>query len=169
MENKSGLFFYLVLASVIFTVLSFSTATKLPAVMTADVPDVVGLNQTKGQSEIVISGLVLGSMTRASSGTVPVGDIIIQNPAAGASVTTGTAVNLVISAGPARFSVPDVVGLTQADAQSEITAAELIIGKVMLMSSTNIPNGNVISQDPLAETAVTEESAVNLIVSSGPP
>jgi serine/threonine-protein kinase len=115
------------------------------------------------------AGLVFGNTSRVGSGLVPLGDIIVQNPARGTAVVLGTPVNLVISAGPAKYSVPDVVGLTQTQAQEDIAAAALTVGRVAPMSNASIPIGIVISQDPLSETALTEGSSVNLIVSSGPP
>jgi PASTA domain len=45
------------------------------------------------------AGLVLGTVTRQEDGTVPPGDVISQNPEAGANVAGGTAVNLVVSSG----------------------------------------------------------------------
>jgi beta-lactam-binding protein with PASTA domain len=49
--------------------------------------------------------------------------VISQNPAAGgANVPPGTAVDLVVSTGPAPVAVPNVVGLTQAAATTAIGA-----------------------------------------------
>ena len=58
---------------------------------------------------------------------MPVGEVISQDPVDGESVATGTAVNLVVSSGVA---VPDVVGLSQADAEAAIVAANLTVGTV---------------------------------------
>src|SRR5262249_47079491 len=44
-------------------------------------------------------GLTLGTVTQASSATVPAGNVISQNPAAGTSVAAGSAVALVVSSG----------------------------------------------------------------------
>src|SRR4029079_16381936 len=65
--------------------------------------------------------------------------------------------------------VPNVVGLTQTAASTSITNAGLIVGTVTTQSSTTVPSGSVISQNPAAATQVVIGSAVNLVVSSGPP
>jgi beta-lactam-binding protein with PASTA domain len=147
----------------------------LPAVIeaqiaaTASVPNVIGLSRAKAESEIMEAGLVTGTMAQASSATVPTGNIIGQSPTTGTSVIPGTAINLVISVGPATFNVPNVMGLSQANAQTEITAAGLIVGTVIQTSSSTISAGSVISQNPKAGVAASQGSAVELIVSSGPP
>ena len=96
---------------------------------------------------------------------MPAGNVISQNPTAGTSVAAGSAVNLVVSHGPAPVSVPNVVGQTQAAASTAITARGWCVGTVTQQSSATVPAGNVISQNPTAGTSVAAGSAVNLVVS----
>jgi hypothetical protein len=70
--------------------------------------------------------------------------------------------------GPVQATVPNVVGMTQAAAQSAITSAGLIVGNVTQASSNTIPQGIVISQNPAAGTLVESGSSVSLVISSGP-
>ena len=74
------------------------------------VPDVVGLAQSAAQSAITGASLTVGMVSSDYSPTVPAGDVISQNPAAGGSVNTGTSVNLVVSLGanPAPGSIVDI-------------------------------------------------------------
>ena len=133
------------------------------------VPNVVGLTQAAATTAITGANLTLGTVTTASSTTVPAGSVISQTPTAGTQATQGSAVNLVVSSGPPQVAVPNVVGLTQAAATSAITGANLTLGTVTTASSTTVPAGSVISQTPTAGTQATQGSAVNLVVSSGPP
>jgi hypothetical protein len=103
-----------------------------------------------------------------SSATVTAGIVLTETPSAGTQVTKGSAVNLVLSSGPAKVTVPNVVGLKQAAASSAITGAGLVVGTVTTQSSASVPAGEVISETPIAGTSVTKGSAVNLVVSSGP-
>ena len=64
------------------------------------VPSVVGATQAAAATTFAASGLVTGSVTTQSSATVPVGVVISQSPAAGASAADGSAVNLTVSSGP---------------------------------------------------------------------
>ncbi|MGA2601334.1 MAG: choice-of-anchor tandem repeat GloVer-containing protein [Bryobacteraceae bacterium] len=133
------------------------------------VPNVVGLTQTAATTSITGVGLVLGTVTMASSSSVPSGDVISQNPTAGTSVNLGSAVNLVISTGPAQVAVPNVVGMTQAAATTSITNAGLVVGTVTTASSATVPSGDAISESPMAGTEVNLGSEVNLVISTGPP
>jgi hypothetical protein len=64
--------------------------------------------------------------------------------------------------------VPDVVGLSQADADAAIVAAGLTVGTVTSAYSGTVPAGNVISQDPAANIPVSPGTAVDLLVSVAP-
>ena len=92
-----------------------------------------------------------------------------SEPAAGTSVAPGSAVDLVVSSGPAPVSVPNVVGLTQAAATTAITGAGLVLGTVTTQYSGSVPAGSVISQNPLGGASVAPGSAVDLVVSAVRP
>ena len=66
------------------------------------------------------------------------------------------------------ISVPDVTGLSQAEAEAAIISAGLVIGTATTTYSAIVPAGYVISQNPRAGTEVTEGKAVDLVISSGP-
>jgi RHS repeat-associated protein len=65
--------------------------------------------------------------------------------------------------------VPDVVGDSQVPAETAIDGAGLLVGSITFRASTTVPAGDVISQSPLGGTTVAEGTAVNLVVSTGPP
>jgi len=64
------------------------------------VPNVVGDTQTAATTAITGAGLTVGTVTTQSNSTVASGDVILEDPAAGANVASGSAVGLVISSGP---------------------------------------------------------------------
>jgi uncharacterized repeat protein (TIGR03803 family) len=66
-----------------------------------------------------------------------------------------------------QVAVPDVVGLTQAAATTSITGVGLVVGTVSMESSSSVPSGEVISQNPVAPTEVNLGSAVDLVISTG--
>lgn len=135
---------------------------------TVIVPDVVGQTQAAAGTTIVAAGLVLGTVTQQFSNSVPVGAVISQSPLVRTSATIGSAVNLVVSKGPATVAVPDVVDLAQADAETAITGAGLVVGTVAQQYSDTVAAGTVISQSPVATTTVLLGSDVHLVVSLGP-
>jgi hypothetical protein len=65
-------------------------------------------------------------------------------------------------------TVPNVVGYTQADAMTAITAAGLFMGTLTQEYDATIPTGSVISQNPSSGTNVPTDTAVNLTLSKGP-
>jgi beta-lactam-binding protein with PASTA domain len=132
------------------------------------VPNVVGMTQNNAKSTLIAAGLVTVFAGSSYSTTVPAGYIKSQYPAGGASVSPGTAVNLVISAGPEMKTVPNVVGMTQSTAQSSITSAGLSVGTISQANSTTVSAGRVISQSPASGTSVAIGTAVNFTVSLGP-
>ncbi len=79
-----------------------ATATDSTTIIfQVSVPNVVGDTQSAATTAIQNAGLVLGTVTMASSNTVPSGDVISESPSAGTMVNSGTAVNLVVSTGTA--------------------------------------------------------------------
>src|ERR1700722_2848593 len=135
---------------------------------TISVPDVVGQTQSAATTAITGAALAVGTVTTESSNTVASGTVISQSPAGGTAVASGSAVNLIVSSGPAGATVPNVVGKTQAAATSAMNGGGLVLGTATTESSNTVPSGTVISQSPAGGTAVASGSAVNLIVSSGP-
>ncbi|GJL57656.1 MAG: hypothetical protein NPIRA03_05130 [Nitrospirales bacterium] len=140
------------------------SAVALEVSLGAKVPDVVGLTQDAAETAITSGGLTLGTITSATSTTVPAGTVINQSPEAGVNVAPGTAVTLVVSLG---VVVPKVVGLTRAAAETAITEANLTLGRVTTANSGSVAAGRVISQNPAAEAKVEAGSAVALVVSLG--
>jgi len=74
-------------------------AFKPGAPVTVTVPDVVGETEAAADALLVAAGLTTGTVTTATSDTVAAGLVISQSPAAGASVSPGSAVDVVVSTG----------------------------------------------------------------------
>jgi len=144
-------------------------ALRAAAAAPVMVPNVVGQAQAGAGTALTAAGLALGTTTQQSSVTVAAGYVISESPLAGASVASGSSVNLVVSSGPSRVSVPNVVGQAQSAASTAITALGLAVGSIVQQSSTTIGAGTVISESPAAGTSVLPGAAVSLVVSSGPP
>jgi len=137
-------------------------------VQMVSVPNVVGQAQATAEGNITGAGLVVGNVTTANHASVPAGDVISQNPVGSTSVAIGSSVDLVVSLGPVQISVPGVVDMTQAAAESSITSAGLTVGNVTTANHLTIVPGNVISQNPAGGTQVDDGSSVDLVVSLGP-
>ena len=133
------------------------------------VPNVIGETQSAASATIAAADLTLGAVSSQSSTTVPSGSVVSENPAAGGRASSGSAVNLVVSSGPPQVVVPNVVGATQSIATTAIANAGLVAGAITMQASATVPNGAVISENPTAGTSVNSGSAINIVISSGPP
>lgn len=71
------------------------------------------------------------------------------------------------SAASEKVTVPNVVSLTQADADKALIAAGLSTGTIKREASETVPMGSVISQNPKALTSVAKGSKVELVISTG--
>lgn len=120
---------------------------------------------------IVPTGTVVPISATANAGyafttwTGPVADA--SNPSTTVTMTGPIAVTANFAA--QTVAVPNVVGDTQAAASTAIITAGLVVGNVTNSLSTTVPAGDVISQSPAAGTQVASGSAVDLVISTGPP
>jgi len=69
---------------------------------------------------------------------------------------------------PASVTVPDVVGASEADAESALSDVGLTVNLGQAQPSETIPAGAVVSQSPVGGTTVTQETVVTITLSSGP-
>ena len=68
-----------------------------------------------------------------------------------------------------RVEVPGVVGLSQDEAQKHLEKEGLKLGSQDKAPSGTVAENAVIEQDPVARTQVNRGSAVNVVISTGPP
>ena len=148
-----------------FVIETLPTMLMLPS---AVVPSVVGLSQAEAELAITNAGIVVGIVSTESSNTVPAGHVIRQTPAAGTNLNLGDSVDLLISSGPTLVEVPNVIGMSPANAEAAIETAGLTVGAIANDYSDTVPAGNVISQGPSAGTMVIPGSPVDIVVSLGP-
>jgi eukaryotic-like serine/threonine-protein kinase len=135
----------------------------------ATVPNVVGITPAAAGSALTTANLSVGTQTSMCSPTVANGLVASQSPQAGASEPPSTPVNLVVSTGTCA-SVPSVVGMTQSQANSLVTAANLnpVFTLDSGCSNGNAVPGNVDSQTPAAGTSVSSGSTVTMGVCTPP-
>ena len=127
------------------------------------VPAVTGLTQERAETEVRDAGLE-PETTRQES-TRPVGIVLEQNPDAGEKVDEGSSVRLVVSTGPPRETVPNVVGQTESEAVDALTAAGFESDVTQTFSDKQ--KGLVVAQDPKAGANLKEGETVVLAVSKG--
>ncbi|HEY7874326.1 MAG TPA: Stk1 family PASTA domain-containing Ser/Thr kinase [Actinomycetota bacterium] len=151
----------------LFGVLAYLFATNFfGGGKTVKVPDVVGQDVEEARIVLERKKFVVEVDTRPSN--KPEDQVLEQDPAAGEPVDEGSTVTLVVSGGPRQTTVPDVVDLSEAEAEELLDESGLRVGTVTPEASDEIEPGNVISSDPPANTEVDRGSKVHLVISSGP-
>ena len=130
------------------------------------VPQVVSLSQAQAQQRLTRSHLS-ARVDQAFDERVKAGLVMTSDPGAGADVHRGSTVRLTVSKGPERYSVPDLVRSSRAEAQRQLTAQRLRLGPVTEAYDETVPAGRVISTDPEARTSVRRDTKVALVVSKG--
>ena len=130
------------------------------------VPKVDG--STTKVAELALTNAHLSSrVVRSFDETTRAGVVLAADPAAGREVGRGSMVVLTVSQGQERYAVPKLVGRSQAEAAQRLTDAKLAVGKVTKGFSETVPQGQVISTSPAADTSVKRATAVALVISQG--
>ena len=102
------------------------------------------------------------------SNEVEKGKIISQQPMSGATLQEGDTVTLVLSKGPMKGYIPNVVGLTLGEAGNVLKENKLSLGNIKYEYSDTYNNGIVIAQDPKSGSENNQEwGTVNVVVSKG--
>jgi serine/threonine-protein kinase len=127
------------------------------------IPNVVGKDASAAHSDLQQAGLKFND-TQDFSDSVPEGDVISQSPVAGGEVDKGSEVELTISKGPDLSSVPDVTGLTQAEATGQIQAEGLKVQTKALTVTDQAQNGLVVRQRPQAGTQLKKGRTVVIYI-----
>jgi beta-lactam-binding protein with PASTA domain len=124
------------------------------------VPSVAGLSQTEASS--ILSGAGLGvRVTQEFSGEVARGDVISQAPGGGQTVPAESTVTIVVSRGPQRFPMPNVVEMPTAQARAQLEGLGL---GVRVVTVPNSGGAQVVSQDPDAGVTVQQGQQVTIYV-----
>jgi serine/threonine-protein kinase len=131
---------------------------------TVPVPSLTGSTVSEAEAALEAAGLVLGEQTDQNDQTVPEGQIISQDPAAGEEVPEDSPVNVVVSAGPSVVIVDDVTCLTYSNAKNRLEGLglEVQLGDPVLPRPECPSLVNVAQQDTPGGTAVPPGTVIVL-------
>jgi len=132
------------------------------------VPDVVGSKQEDAEAAFKAKDPNAFIKTSEDFSTeYEAGEVMQQYPVAGNDIIMGSDVLLTISTGKEPFQVPDVHGLTEAQAEKKLIEKGLITTHEY-PSSDDVESGKVIDTVPDRGTTVTAGDTITVNVSSGP-
>ena len=131
------------------------------------VPSTVGGSYEEAVGSFTPLGLTAVILEKRFDEEIAKGKIIESVPPGGGKVDAGGSVELIISKGPERYTIPTITGLTPEAAQVTITKFPLIVGTITEVYNSEIPKGFVISTSPSSGSSVKRDTPVNLTVSKG--
>ena len=129
------------------------------------VPQVVGLTVSSARGRLQKAGLE-ASEREENSDTVAAGRVISVSPPEGQKVDKGSSVTLVVSSGKPQVQVPDVVGKSFDEAQSNLQAAGFKVTRTDKESDKD--PGTVLSQNPTSGGRIDAGSTIALTVAKAP-
>ena len=130
-------------------------------------PGLLNLSVAEAKAKAADSGLEAAVKGHGFSEVVPVGLVLETDPGRGEDIDNGGTIGLILSKGPERYAVPNVVDRTEEVARSMIEDGHLTVGDVERKYSSKVEEGVVISADPEAGTELKRDQAVTLVVSRG--
>jgi len=124
------------------------------------VPNAYGLNLEETTNFFARFDYVVGTTTVAFVSGALTGHVIGQSPAAGsAALTNGAVIDLVLQA----TSVPNIVGLSLAEAESTLVLVGLLLGDVTETYIFDVEPDSVLEQTPLSGAPATVGEFVHVV------
>lgn len=124
--------------------------SKGPALVA--VPDLKGKPEEVARKALEQIGLQMEVLDPVSDPTVPKGAVVQVRPAPGSMMKPDGTVQVVLSLGPPRYVVPDLVGLTWGAAQGKCNDAGFHLQ--LEGAASAIPDDVIVSQSPAPDTRV---------------
>jgi serine/threonine-protein kinase len=133
-----------------------------------EVPNVYGLTESQADIKLEEKNLVITHEYEDNS-DIPAGEVIRTEPERETMVTAGTEVKVIISKGVenTKVSVPNLLGLTEADAETSLTGLGLVKGNVTYDTSDTFAEGQVCGQSYSADLQVDKGTKIDITISSG--
>lgn len=163
--------FVMLLAIFFFTVLVFLGGTMLVIRPSSEirVPPLQGKTWQEAAEEARDRGLTLIDDGQVASEIYKAGTICAVIPPTGSMVSRDNpVVKVKISSGPSQIAVPEVTGMTEADANETAVREGFSIGTIKEDYSDRVAVNSVVSQDPSAGVKRPPGTTIDLVISLGP-
>ena len=152
-RRRTALFwasFALILALLAGIITFISVSTGDDSDVTSEVPRIELLSMVRNDEAVAVNRLDESGFTweleYEENEQVPRGQVIRQNPRAGAKLPEGTLVTLTVSLGAEALAVPDVVEWDVDDARRLLESGEYRFDVLVQQVDSSLPVGQVISQ-----------------------
>jgi eukaryotic-like serine/threonine-protein kinase len=134
-----------------------------------EVPPLIGKTADQAKDILTRDGLMFKIATSRFSSEVPEGQILAQIPSAGTRLKANRTVRVLVSLGPQRFAVPNLIGTSLRAAQLTLAQRKLALGKTLYAHTPDGDSSTVVYQSPIPGTQEGADPSVNILISLGPP
>ena len=128
-------------------------------------PNLVGMTPEAAQQAAGNVGLMMKVEDKVYSTQQPAGQIVSQQPPAGTRIKVGQHVHVLVSLGPPRVAVPNLVGSSLRAAQITVVQRGLSVASVAALPWPGAEPDQVVAQDPPPTAASVHSPAISLLVS----
>jgi len=134
-----------------------------------EVPKLAG--KTKEEAEQVLHGRGLNLKVSSSrfSSEVAEGRVLLQEPPTGTRLKADRTVKVLLSLGPQRFAVPNLVGASLRAAQLTLAQRRCSLGNTLYTHTSEGEPSTVVYQSPKPGTQEGIDPSVSILISLGPP
>lgn len=148
-----------------FFVGAFMSYGKFWSTAEVVVPDVTGKQMTLAR-QILEDKKLRVNVAETYNADVPAGQVVSQTPEGGTKVKEERLVTIYVSKGGEDVEMPDLTGMSKADAETQLKKMGLKLGSVYEKYSDE-EAGTVIKQDPRAGSKISRGQSVDITVSKG--
>jgi serine/threonine-protein kinase len=159
----------LIIAAIVATVILLTSGgyliSRIPTTVSLlTLADVTGLTESQARQELTGFTIVI---ERAPDPRVPLDRVASQTPIAGSKVEPGSQVQIILSDGPGKTSIPTtLIGTTIDQAKVILDGAGLVLAKTNPVESSEAP-GTIVGVIPEPGSTVAAGSGVVLNIASG--
>ncbi len=157
----------LAIAAAVGVALMLNDGDDEVAVPQVAVPRVEGLDVETATNRLVSINLVFVDVTERTSAYIPEGNVIATDPEAGTTVDEGTAVDLIVSAGPEQVTIPNLTSYSYKEAKELLEGDSYGLKVKRQDVDSDQPKGRVLNSNPPEGSQVDRGSTVTLMVSKG--
>lgn len=168
-RRRTGIRLLVLIGIAVLAIAGWALSSLFTGPSTGEVPRVLGVQIDEATRRLEQGGFKYTILEPVFSDQYAAGEVAEQTPEPGEVIDKNEVrVTLAVSRGIDTVTVPDVINESESTAQSLLKDAGLELGEVDRVTSSSVPYGRVISQNPSADALAPRGSTVDVVVSNGP-
>jgi serine/threonine-protein kinase len=134
-----------------------------------EVPQLTGKTKEEAEAILKSRGLRIKISSSRFSSQVAEGKVLEQNLPPGTRLKLDRTVKVLVSLGPQRYAVPNLVGTSLRAAQLTLAQRQLMLGNTLYTHISEGDASTVIYQSPKPGTQEGSDPSVNIVINLGAP